>query len=268
MRLTSLLLVEERLFEAEYFCTRMRRARGSWSFGYDLNAFLSAARSTTFLMQKELSKVPGFADWWRARRARLGADPSARFFLELRNFSQKEGRVSLVGSRTGTRHWTHRFAGGGQPVPTSLLHRDVVDCCREHLAKLAAVTLDCVEAFPYASCPARALTREGVDALRLTPADIAAATGLPLAWMDVGDAVPWSERLRILRGHVDAVDIAAIQRLASFRPRRRREARRGSARLGQAMLTSVVNRMEGGRIDVLGVAADLLTDVGSPDGGD
>jgi hypothetical protein len=52
VRLSSLLLVEERLLEAEYFSRRLRRLSGE-PFGYELNAFLSAARSVTFLMQKE-----------------------------------------------------------------------------------------------------------------------------------------------------------------------------------------------------------------------
>jgi hypothetical protein len=92
-RLTSLLRVEERLMEAEYFAQRMRDLPDSTVLGYELNAFLSAARSVTFLLQKEFAAVDGFETWWSVDRATLGGDPAARFFLELRNFSQKQGRV-------------------------------------------------------------------------------------------------------------------------------------------------------------------------------
>src|ERR1700733_14353832 len=105
----------------------MTRARGE-SFGYNLNAFLSAARSVTFLLQKEYSKIDGFAEWWALERTTLAADPAARFFLELRNYSQKEGRISLVGTgaaRVGGRSsWSYRFAGTIKAVPPVLLNRD------------------------------------------------------------------------------------------------------------------------------------------------
>ena len=66
-RLNSLLLVEERLLEAEYFADRFRWLRAD-EFGYEFNAFLSAARSVTFLLQKEMKEVAGFDVWWDARR--------------------------------------------------------------------------------------------------------------------------------------------------------------------------------------------------------
>jgi hypothetical protein len=173
VRLSSLLLVEERLLEAVYFARRLRRLSGE-PFGYELNAFLSAARSVTFLMQKEMAHVLGFADWWAARQRDLKADPVARFFLELRNFSQKEGRISLVGCGSGHtgRRWSYRFAGNAAPVPSKLLCRDAADCCREHVAKLATVVLGCAEAFPYATCPRRALTLEGVQSLGACPGNV------------------------------------------------------------------------------------------------
>src|SRR5438270_600179 len=99
-RLTSLLLVEERLLEADHFAKRLAPQRYCRRFGYELNAFLSAARRVTFLLQKEFAQVQGFESWWKGLRAEMRADPASRFFLELRNFSQKEGRVSVAGFAT------------------------------------------------------------------------------------------------------------------------------------------------------------------------
>jgi hypothetical protein len=180
-RLISLLLVEERLVEAEYFRKRMARGRGE-PFGYNLNAFLAAARSVTFLLQKEYSKIDNFAEWWTLEQATLAADPAARFFLELRNYSQKEGRISLVGTslsqRSGKRSpWSYRFAGTSKAVPAALLNRDVVDCGREHLAKLAQIVLRFSNRFPFHSCPSRALTPEGVNALKIDLDDLDTALG-------------------------------------------------------------------------------------------
>lgn len=105
----------------------MGRAQERLKLRYELNAFLSAARSVTFLLQKEFFRVPGFASWWDEQRNRLSADTSAAFFLKLRNFSQKEGRISIVGGLIGDRdnqRWLFYFAGNEDPVPDSLLNRN------------------------------------------------------------------------------------------------------------------------------------------------
>jgi hypothetical protein len=64
IRLTSLLLVEERLLESEYLARRLGQQADRDRFGYHLNAFLAAARSATFLLQKELARVIGVLKGW------------------------------------------------------------------------------------------------------------------------------------------------------------------------------------------------------------
>lgn len=223
LRLTSLLRVEERLLEAEHFAKRMARGRDE-AIGYDLNAFLSAARSVTFLLQKEFSKVDGFAEWWAHDRAVLDDDPAARFFLELRNYSQKEGRISLVGvalhDQTGSRRsrWSYRFAGTSKAVPAVLLNRDIIDCCREHLAKLAKVLLRFSNRFPFHACPSRALTPEGVKALGINIDEVFATLGYPQEWTQCAPDRGSDEHIRLLAQHVDAVDFRTIRRISRFKP--------------------------------------------------
>jgi hypothetical protein len=223
LRLNSLLLVEERLLEAEYFVRRLYTPTGSDQFGYELNAFLSSARSITFLIQKELSAVPSFAQWWEERRAEMRLDPAARFFLELRNYSQKEGRISLVGTslpRRGKRaRWIYRFAGTASPVPDLLLNRDVAECCREHLAKLARLVLACTEAFPFHCCPRRALTPEGVATLNINLDAVDAALGFPRGWTNFGGEAMRADRIAVLQRHVDGLNFDIPLRLARFKPR-------------------------------------------------
>jgi hypothetical protein len=246
VRLGSLLRVEERLLEADYFARRLSRQRDSERYGYELNAFLSAARSVTFLIQKELSKVDGFMPWWEVQRRALGDDPAAKFFLELRNFSQKQGKISIVGSggrSRGRLRWTYCFAGTAEPVPRELLHRDVVDCCREHLAKLAALTLRCVGQFPYHTCPTLALTPEGVDALGLSLDDVDEALGLVRGYTGVG---PFNraERIHMLQRQMDGLDFDRLRKLALWKPRPRVADESPSARLSQSLRTSLVNQLE------------------------
>lgn len=244
MRLTSLLLVEERILEAEYFLKRMARERGG-PFGYNLNAFLSAARSVTFLLQKEYSKTDGFAEWWSLEQAKLAADSAARFFLELRNYSQKEGRISLVGTaeaRVGRRaSWSHRFAGTAKAVPPVLLNRDVVDCGREHLTKLAQIVLRFSDRFPFYSCPSRALTPEGVKTLGIDLDDIDAAHGYPRGWTHIASSKDDLERIRCVATLVDPVDFLAIQRIARLKPRRKKLLNND---FGERLTNSIVQAIE------------------------
>lgn len=216
-RLTSLILVEERLREADYFSRELRRQRDLDVVHYYLNAFLSAARSVTFLLQKEMSRVAGFESWWGQQQQSLSQDNAARFFLKLRNFSQKEGRVSLVGVRehgTSRSSWTFRFAGNADKVPAELIHRDVTDCCTEHVAKIATLILRCCEHFPYHVSAHRALTIEGMRVLKLSMHDIFEAAGLPREWSNANDGAPEEDTLRIIRESLDDLDLRFLRRLA------------------------------------------------------
>jgi hypothetical protein len=66
--LNSLLQVEERLLEANYFARRLAKHSDRERFGYELNTFLAAARSATFLLQREMARVPACAEWCNGQR--------------------------------------------------------------------------------------------------------------------------------------------------------------------------------------------------------
>lgn len=215
----SLILVEERIFEANYFARRLSRAKNGDSFGYELNAFLSAARSVTFLLQKEMASVPGFGAWYEDQRRLLKGDPAASFFLNLRNFSQKEGKVPLIGCQIVGRRWTYRFAGRAEPVPQILLHRDVSDCCREHVAKLARLILDFSQVFPYYSCYRIALTPNGIAELSLSIEEIEESLGLPKGWISSCATIDFERALDELRRHFDGVDFESLRKLADWAPK-------------------------------------------------
>jgi hypothetical protein len=219
-RFRSLLLVEEKLLEAEYFMRQLSRSRGH-DHGFELNAFLSAARSVTFLIQKEMSKVPGFVDWWNARREEMREDKAMRFFLELRNYSQKEGRVAILGQGSTTGYWAHWFASGHIIVPECLREVEVADACRMHLARLARLTLQLADAFPAWSCPHRALTPEGIRTLALDLDDLDIELGYERGFSNI-KGFSLEDRFRILRRHFDNVDFDEIRRLSKLWPRRRR----------------------------------------------
>ena len=215
--LRSLLLVEEKLLEAEYFIDRLHllsSANHIMGFIYELNAFLSAARSVTFLLQKEMNSVPGFDNWWNDRVAEMSSDLAMRFFKNSRKFSQKEGSISLIigGLHFGRECLIYQF-GQSNALPEELIGREVVECCREHLAKLATVVLAYADAFPFYSCPRRAVTVEGIRALGLQPSDIEEMLGFPSGWTDVPGTLH-RERVRVLQEQFDGVDFERIGAIA------------------------------------------------------
>lgn len=209
---TSLRHPVEKLLEAEHFLGRLTLSNGL-EFQFELNAFLSASRSVSLVLQKAMSSVAAFPAWYAQQQASLRADAAARFFLELRNISQKQGPVSFVGGATKDGGWTYRFVGRPLGVPDELVSHDIGLCCAQHLVKLASLIRECASAFPYESCPAAALSEEGMAHLGYTWADVELAIGLPSGWTGVAQ-ISSAERLRMLRREFDALDRDAMERIA------------------------------------------------------
>lgn len=211
--LTSLRHPVEKLLEAEHFLARMIAASGM-EFQFELNAFLSASRSVTFVLQKAFANVPNFADWYEGQRAKMQKDCAMHFFLELRNFSQKQGPVSIVGGLQMNGGWTYRFIGQQRSVPSELVGRDVCACCAAHLTKLATLLAECARDFPFHSCPGRAFTETGMKELAYDWRDVEAWLGLPEGWTEVAD-IPAVEKFRILSREIEPLDVNTIQRIAA-----------------------------------------------------
>jgi len=212
---TSLRHPLEKLREAEYFLAGVA-STNNLEFQFNLNAFVSSCRSVTFIMQKSLSDVPGFAHWYRARQSEMKADPAMGFFLELRNISQHEGPVSYVGGSTmDPNRWSYRFAGNREAVPATLVGKEVAEACADHLTKLARLLLDCVRAFPFACCPVAAMSPDGMAALGYNLDDVGAALALPPGYLDAGMDIPMPAKLRILAREFDPLEVEIIERIVS-----------------------------------------------------
>lgn len=209
---TSLRHSVEKLLEAEHFLARMLESDGL-EFQFELNAFLSASRSVTFVLQKSLANVPEFAAWYERQQARMKDDAAMRFFLELRNISQKQGPVAFVGGALLGGGWIYRFVGVPQSVPEELTGKDIATCCAAHLMKLAALLLECAHYLPFHSCPACAFTEEGMATLGYSLRDAETSIGLPPGWTDVVDFAV-AEKLRILSREIEPLDIESIERIA------------------------------------------------------
>lgn len=111
----------KKLGEAQYFfgLTQKLFNAGYADFEYNLNAFISAARNVTFVMQREFCNVDGFNDWWNNNPTKQ--DESMKKFVTLRNVSVKE---RSIGHNTFT--LKHDFGPEGLHVvgkkgPTSVI---------------------------------------------------------------------------------------------------------------------------------------------------
>lgn len=216
-RFTSLGTSIEKLLEAEYFLGMVTTSHGD-ELRYHLNAFLSASRSVTFYLQKSMSSVPDFKTWYSERQAEMRADTVAGFFLELRNISQHEGPVSIVGGSTRRPPgWTYRFAGNREAVPEELVGMSLARGCADQLVKIAQLINAFWQRFPYESCLHEALTSNGVSRLGYTLEDVTALLGLPPGYLDIGLDIPIEEKLRIFRREVDPIDRTALCRLSEGR---------------------------------------------------
>ena len=115
---------------------------------------------------------------------------------------------------------SYRFPQHGISIPKQLIARDVVECCLEHLGKLASVVLACADAFPLHSCSRRAVTVEGLKELQLELSDIEEMLGFPSGWTDAPE-VPYKESVRMLQRQFDGVNFQRIGAIAKYDPNQR-----------------------------------------------
>lgn len=95
----------KKLDEVQYHLKKMQEAFEAKDpdLVHSLNAFLSAAQSVIWVLNKAFNKKDGYSTWEKSRPERLPAE--GRVFKELRNVSIKEGPVEnksvIIGFRLG-----------------------------------------------------------------------------------------------------------------------------------------------------------------------
>jgi hypothetical protein len=65
-------------------------------FATKLNALLTAMRSVTFVLQKQLRHVDGFNAWYEQRQEQMKADPLMRWLVDARNAIEKQGDLDAA----------------------------------------------------------------------------------------------------------------------------------------------------------------------------
>ena len=77
---------QQKYNEAEYFLEMVKdNDENRQRFEYNLSAFLSAARSVTFVLQKESSKNPEFDEWYCKKQMQMKRDKLFKFLKKKRD---------------------------------------------------------------------------------------------------------------------------------------------------------------------------------------
>ena len=98
--------------EAEYFLCRMTKTfEDDRLFSYNLSAFLSAARSITFYMQRQYKRCDGFGQWYCQTQIEMSADPELEYLNKARVEAVHTEPVTTVATCVATGTAKARKAG-------------------------------------------------------------------------------------------------------------------------------------------------------------
>ena len=202
----------DRLQEAEFFLFQFAKSDGGERNAYYLNAFLSASRSTTFVLQKELSKNSEFKAWYPEVQKRISNDMEMKFFLEARNFTQKQSNLALIGAGNKDGSWTYSFVGRNPKIPKTLHGQNVIYACGRQIQKLSSILVEFYDLFPHSACAWNALSPAGQKELNYSISDACEKLGWPRDWLE-GAEPSWA--LSELQKSVHQVPIDELRRLSA-----------------------------------------------------
>lgn len=76
---------ENKLYEAKYFFNQMKyNLNNPQILGFNISAFITAARTVTWFMQKEYASNPKFSSWYETKQQEMKDDSVCKFFHDLR----------------------------------------------------------------------------------------------------------------------------------------------------------------------------------------
>ncbi len=170
-----------KLLEAKYFWKQLKNNQSNRDiFRYNLSAFLSAARSVTFIMQNEFNKVLGFKEWYASNQSAMEKDTTMKILNKERRMTIHKKPVSphahvevgikeaITVSESISIVVTHADGtiekresepeSPHTPVKTEVTKKwkwyfddlpddDIITACKEHLTKLESLVTKCESLF-------------------------------------------------------------------------------------------------------------------------
>jgi hypothetical protein len=202
----SFQIVEFKIYEADFFLTKLEESTSSADFfvgaRYYLNAFISASRSITFSLQAAMKNALHFKEWYDQYQNKLRENDLARYFLEVRNLSQKVGYYPLSSGhifrdKNNERQVKYFFDQFPDEIESPVPNEDVLTACNKYFILLLKLVCDCFKSFGHIIDPICYFDysiSEGGKSL----ADIEEELGFPRDWTKI-ENITDEERIQILR---------------------------------------------------------------------
>ncbi|TAL84123.1 MAG: hypothetical protein EPN74_12580 [Rhodanobacter sp.] len=195
-------LVENKIFEAEYFLESIEKSRHlSLEASYSFSAFASASRSVTFSLQAVMSGVDGFEDWYEEARKSLSTDQLARYFVEVRNDVVHKGRNPLnqvplerlresLSRQLNSRDYCHVLVVSDASRGGRSTLVDAVPACKMFFTSLLSLVFECYYVFRFVVDPRWHFTEESFIANGKTLDDALGELGFPSSWSQSSPSGP------------------------------------------------------------------------------
>ncbi len=225
-------LVEDKIYETDFFLERIKECRNPQDCKYYLSAFFSTSRSVTFTLQSSMKGIEGFKNWYAVQQEKLKQNDLAKKFVDMRNKSQKVG-TSFIGSATSYKdeggnlrmkfyfQTDDNFLDKGELAEERVLRQlfsgqllnktedDIATQCEQNFLLLLEVIFECYEVFGDEIYPEKYYSLESLKKKGLPIEDIEENLGFDRGYTKV-EGVPDEERIRLLREYAPTSEINEI----------------------------------------------------------
>ncbi len=127
-------------------------------FHYNLSAFLSAARSITYYMQKQYKRKEGFPEWYCCKQLKMSADPDLKYLIKARDETIHEKPIGSLTLTEGHETFNIHIDSFRFDIPVyyeKLTNRllseyndkEIIIFCEEQLNKLTKIVEECEQRF-------------------------------------------------------------------------------------------------------------------------
>ena len=177
--------VDNKVKEADFFLEKLQQVGVNFDEArFYFSAFVTAARSITFVLQASLSDNIKSDEWYNKKQVELKSDPLARFFLEVRNEVQKRGSNPVSSfeseSKDSIQYFFIYWYGDS---PKDIPDLDVVTACKKYLFQLVKIIYECYKEFGPLIDPEQYYTVENLERMGITVYDILERDlGFPREW--------------------------------------------------------------------------------------
>lgn len=204
-------IVEDKIKETDFFLSKLEESTRNqdvfWGARFYLSAFVSAARSITFSLQAAMKDIPDFKKWYEQHQNILKQNDLARYFVEIRNLSQKVGYYPLKGGRMFSneenqiqvQYFFDYFLD--EKIDSIVPKDDVITACKKYFVLILELISDCFKTFGYIVDTAEYFVYCITAGGKLLD-DIEEELGFPRKWTDI-EGISYEERVKILRHHFE-----------------------------------------------------------------